>query len=87
LISYVRPYWLQEAMSRPQMQRVRMALPDRNGTGYLGEMQEFLAAVTEGRASHSRPEDGRRDLEIVLRCYESLDSGTWTAIPPVDFER
>jgi predicted dehydrogenase len=87
LISYVRPYWLQEALFRPQMQRVRLTQPDKDGTGYLGEMREFLAAVIEGRAPESRPEDGRRDLEIVLRCYESLDRGTWTAIPSVDSEK
>jgi len=86
LISYVRPYSLQEKLFRPRMQRVRINQPDKDGTGYLGEMQEFLAAVVEGRAPESRPEDGRRDLEIVLRCYEALDRGTSVEIPPVAFE-
>ena len=81
MISYVRPYWLQEKLIRPQMQRIRITQPDKDGTGYLGEMQEFLTAISEDRPPASRGEDGRRDLEIVLRCYESLDRGTWSDIP------
>lgn len=72
LISYVRPYWLQEKLLRPQMGRVRIKLADKEGSGYLGEMREFLAAVAENRPVISPPEDGRRDLEIVLAAYDSL---------------
>ncbi|HEV8429196.1 MAG TPA: flavin reductase [Pyrinomonadaceae bacterium] len=83
LISYVRPYSLQAKLIRPGLQRVRIQLPDKDGTGYLGEMQEFLTAIIEERAPVTPPEDGRRDLQIVLSCYESLDSKTIRDIPPV----
>jgi predicted dehydrogenase len=81
LLSYVRPYWLQEKLVRPRMQRKRIRLPDRDGTGYLGEMQEFIAAVAEQRPAASRAEDGRRDLEIVISGYQSLETCMWTDIP------
>ena len=82
LISYVRPYWLQEKLLRPKMQRARIKLPARDGTGYLGEMQEFVAAVAEERLPVTPPEDGRRDLEIILRAYDALGQGGWAEIPP-----
>ena len=64
LLSCVRPYWLQEKLMRPRFGRVRISLPENQGSGYLGEIAEFLAAVAEERAPTSPPEDGRRDLEI-----------------------
>jgi predicted dehydrogenase len=83
IISYLRPYWLQEKLLRPQMQRLRKPLPDRDTTGYLGEMKEFLSSIAEGRMPASPPEDARRDLEIVMRSYESLAQGGWVEIPPL----
>jgi predicted dehydrogenase/flavin reductase (DIM6/NTAB) family NADH-FMN oxidoreductase RutF len=82
-ISYVRPYWLQEKLLRPTMQRVRIPLKDRDVTGYLGEMEEFLAAVAEERPPASPPEDGRRDLELVMRSYDALANQTWADIAPI----
>ncbi len=81
LCSYVRPYWLQAKLMREQFGRVRTSLRDKEGSGYLGEFREFLAAVSEGREPASPPEDGRRDLEIVLRCYDALAEQTRVAIP------
>jgi len=81
LISNVYPYWLQEKLFRPSMQRKRIKLEDRDGTGYLGEMQEFMAAVAEHREPVTKPEEARRDLEIVLAGYRSLEGGTWVDIP------
>lgn len=72
MISYVRPYSLQTKLMKPGLQRVRKHLSDRDHTGYLGEMQEFVAAVSEGRPTVTPPEDGRRDLEIITRCYAAL---------------
>lgn len=83
LLSLVRPYWLQEKLMRPQFGRVRIRLPEKEGSGYPGEIREFLAAVAEERAPVSPPEDGRRDLEIVLRCYEALRQGKQVAIDPL----
>lgn len=83
LLSYVRPYWLQEKLMRPQFGRVRISLPEREGTGYPGEIREFLAAVAEEREPASPAEDGRRDLEIVLRCYDALAKGGKVRIEPV----
>jgi predicted dehydrogenase len=76
LVSFVRPYSLQEKLMRPTLQRVRKKFSDKDATGYLGEMQEFVAAVAEGRQPITSAEDGRRDLEIVVRSYESLNAGT-----------
>jgi predicted dehydrogenase len=59
------------------MQRVRRKIANEDRQGYLTEVREFLAAVTEGREPASPPEDARRDLEIVLRCYQSIGSGGW----------
>jgi predicted dehydrogenase/flavin reductase (DIM6/NTAB) family NADH-FMN oxidoreductase RutF len=81
LLSYVRPGWLAEKLIQPEMQRVRRKLADQDRQGYLTEVREFLAAVEEGRAPASPPEDARRDLEIVLCAYEALRSGIWVAAP------
>ena len=73
MLSYVRPYSLQAKLMKPGLQRVRMRLKADDHTGYLGEMKEFAAAVSEGRMPVTPPEDGRRDLEIITRCYQALD--------------
>jgi predicted dehydrogenase len=52
-----------------------MELSDPEGTGYLGEMQEFLACIAEDRPPVTAAEDGKRDLEIILACYASLSKG------------
>lgn len=83
LLSYVRPYWLQEKLLRPQLGRVRISLRDREGSGYLGEFREFLSAVSEERVPVSPPSDARRDLEIVLCSYEALATHTRVQIPPI----
>jgi len=84
LLSYVRPAWLAERLMKPEMQRVRHKIAGDDRQGYLTEVREFLAAVTEGREPASPPEDARRDLEIVLRSYESIRVGFWvkTAVEP-----
>jgi len=87
VISYLRPYWLQEKLLRPRMQRLRITLPNRDGTGYLGEMQEFLAAIAQERIPATPPEDARRDLEIILRSYEALAQGGWSEIPSIGDEQ
>jgi predicted dehydrogenase len=81
LISYIRPIWLADKLTRPTFQRVRRRIPDGDREGYLTEIKEFVAAVAEGREPASTAEDGRRDVEIVLRAYAALDSGTWEGIP------
>jgi predicted dehydrogenase/flavin reductase (DIM6/NTAB) family NADH-FMN oxidoreductase RutF len=83
LLSFVRPYWLQEKLMRPQLGRVRISLPEKEGSGYLSEIREFLAAVTEERDPASPPEDARRDLEIVLTCYDALAKSAKVSIAPV----
>jgi predicted dehydrogenase/flavin reductase (DIM6/NTAB) family NADH-FMN oxidoreductase RutF len=80
LLSYVRPGWLAEMLIRPEMQRVRRRIAGQDRQGYLSEVREFLAAVTERRVPASPPEDARRDLEIVLSSYESISAGHWTPI-------
>ena len=56
---------------------------DKDPTGYRGEFEEFMAAVIEDRPPVTLPKDARRDLEIVLAAYESLESGEPTPIPPL----
>jgi predicted dehydrogenase len=80
LVSYIRPAWLGEKLMRPTFQRVRLPVPDADKIGYLTEIREFLAAVTEGRQPATVPMDARRDLEIVLRAYESLRAESWAEI-------
>jgi predicted dehydrogenase len=83
LAAQVRPYWLQEKLLRPSLQRRRIKLRDKDVTGYLGEMQEFLAAVAEQRQPVSTGQDGRRDLELVRGSYEALTVGIRTGIPAI----
>jgi predicted dehydrogenase/flavin reductase (DIM6/NTAB) family NADH-FMN oxidoreductase RutF len=78
ILTMVRPSWLAEKLVRPEMQRVRCHFHSDDRQGYLTEAREFLASVAEGRAPSSPAIDARRDLEIVLRGYESLRRGTWT---------
>ncbi len=75
LVGYVRPFRLQERLMRPGLQRVRMRIPGPKASGYVAEFREFLSAVSEGRQPVTPAADGRRDLEIVLRAYDSLASG------------
>jgi predicted dehydrogenase len=82
-LSYVRPYWLQEKLMRPQYGRVRINLPEKQSSGYVGEMREFLSAVVEDRPPVSPAEDARRDLEIVLYSYRALANRTPIRIQPV----
>jgi predicted dehydrogenase len=79
--SYIRPYWLQAKLTRERFGRVRISLRDQEGSGYLNEFREFLAAVAEEREPASPPQDGRRDLEIVLHCYDALAKQTRVTIP------
>jgi len=84
IVSLVRPYWLQEKLMSPTLQRNRIKLNTRDVTGYLGEMEEFVSAVSEGRAPVTPATDGRRDLEIVMSCYEALRTGQPAIIPPIN---
>jgi predicted dehydrogenase len=81
LVSYVRPVWLAEKLMGPGMQLMRRRIPDTDRDGYLTEIREFVSAVAEGRQPASLAEEGRRDVEIVLRAYAALESGAWEEIP------
>jgi predicted dehydrogenase/flavin reductase (DIM6/NTAB) family NADH-FMN oxidoreductase RutF len=87
LLSFVRPYWLQEKLLKPKMGRLRISLRDKEASGYLGEVREFFAAIVEDRQPVSPPEDSRRDLEIVLSCYEALSRQSRVQIQRVDRNR
>jgi len=80
LLSYVCPAGLALKLMSRGLRRVRRRIPDRDAGGYLTQVREFLGAVAEGRAPTSRPEDARRDLEIVLLGYEALRRGGWVTI-------
>lgn len=79
-VPLIRPRVLQGLFSKPVFQRSRIELSDSEGTGYLGEMQEFLACVAEEREPITSAEDGRRDLEIILACYAGLAKGVAQSI-------
>jgi predicted dehydrogenase len=72
---------LSRLLTRPALQRVRRSISDSDALGYLTEMRAFLAAVAEGRPPVSKPEDARRDLEIVLCAYQALRDGHWVSVP------
>ncbi|MCC6491839.1 MAG: Gfo/Idh/MocA family oxidoreductase [Pirellulales bacterium] len=80
LAQRVRPYWLQAKLMRPQWQRQRLPITSRHRSAYVAQMHEFLSAVAQQRAPATTAGDARRDLEIVLKAYESLESGTPTVI-------
>lgn len=82
-LSFVRPHSLRDKLMRPSLQQVRRSVKDEDPTGYRGEFEEFMAAVVEGRPAVTPPQDARRDLEIVLTAYESLESGAPTPIAPL----
>jgi len=86
-LSFVRPHSLRDKLMRPSLQRVRRAVKDQDPTGYRGEFEEFMAAVSENRPPITPPQDARRDLEIVLTAYESLRSGTPTSIPALPAQK
>jgi myo-inositol 2-dehydrogenase/D-chiro-inositol 1-dehydrogenase len=79
LLSYVRPTWMREKLMKPQLQRIRRSVPGGKD-GYAGELREFLSAVAEERKPVSKPEDARRDLQIVLTAYDALQNGRWTEL-------
>lgn len=87
LVSLVRPYSLQARLLKPRLQRIRIRQPDVDHTGYLGEMKEFVAAVSENREPVTGPKDGRRDLEIILKCFEALRVGGKIEIDSIQVER
>ncbi len=80
LLQFVRPAWLQSALRSPTLQRIRIRLPRAEGTGHAACFREFISAIEEGRAPATSAADARRDLEIVLRGYEALASGTSVAL-------
>ena len=82
MLSFVRPYSLQEKLIRPTMQRVRIRLSRQETTGYVDEVREFLSAVADDREPATTPGDARRDLEIVLACYQAMETGQAALIPP-----
>jgi len=86
-LSFVRPHALREKLMSPRLQRVRRSLVDKDPTGYRNEFIEFLDAVANERPPITTPEDGRRDLEIVLAAYEALRTNSLTSIRPLKKER
>ncbi|MBL8219078.1 MAG: Gfo/Idh/MocA family oxidoreductase [Bryobacterales bacterium] len=75
------PAWLAHKLSSPARARIPVPFPDDDLTGYVTEVKEFLAAIEQQRPALTPPEDGRRDLEIVLAAYRSLQSGRAEPIP------
>ena len=80
MLSFVRPAWLQSKLFRPSFQRQRIYSNSADQRGYETEFREFLAAISELRASASPPEEARRDLEILHRIYEAMRTGNWVEV-------
>ncbi len=72
------PAWLTDRTR----DRRRLPVPGTDPGGYQSEVAEFLAAIAEDRAPASPGREGRRDLEIVLAGYRSLETGNWADVPP-----
>ncbi|MDZ4800035.1 MAG: Gfo/Idh/MocA family oxidoreductase [Bryobacteraceae bacterium] len=77
LVSMIRPASLAQRLMRPELGRERRRIEGKDGTGYVTEIREFLAAVAENRAPSATAEDGRRDLEIALCMARSLRTEAW----------
>lgn len=75
-VSHVRPYWLKDRLSRPWMERTRVRLTTTDVSGHSQQMKEFLTAIESGSASHESAQQGRRDLEIILQAYRSMEIGS-----------
>jgi predicted dehydrogenase len=84
MLSFVRPASLGERFMKPEYDRVRRITPETDAQGYLSEVREFLACVAEERAPCTAPEDGRRDVQIVLCAYASLWQDAWVSIPQIE---
>jgi predicted dehydrogenase len=72
---------LGQVLSRPVFRRVRRWIRNEDPLGYLAEIREFLAAVSENRAPVTEAADARRDLEVVLLAYQALEGERWVTIP------
>jgi predicted dehydrogenase len=72
-LSRVRPWWLQSLLTSPESQRRRLSIPSQDRMGYQAELQDFLGRVDRGRPDTESAEEARRDLEIVMAGYESLE--------------
>jgi predicted dehydrogenase len=81
LAAYIRPHWLRARIVRPEWQRVRTRL-GRPDDGYREEMCAFLNAIAAREAGLASALAARRDLEIVLCAYRSLETGRTETIPP-----
>ncbi|PYT22350.1 MAG: hypothetical protein DMG57_35625 [Acidobacteria bacterium] len=57
------------------MEGTRVRLQGRDTTGHMGQMREFLGAVESGSAETASAVEARRDLEIIFRAYDSMNSG------------
>ena len=83
LAARIRPYWLRERAMRPELQRLRVRV-GRPDTGYREEMRAFVNAIAKGDCGLESARAGRRDLELVLCAYRSMESGRTEEIPPAE---
>ena len=73
MVARLRPSWLQERFVSPEMQRRRFKLPRHDRMGYQAELRHFLDLVQRGRPNLTSALQARRDLEIVMAAYASLE--------------
>jgi predicted dehydrogenase len=73
LVSKVRPWWLQSLLSSPESQRRRVRVRTEDRLGYQAELQDFLRRVQSGQPDTESANEARRDLEVVMAGYESLE--------------
>ncbi len=80
LAARLRPHWLRARYMRPEWQRLRVRV-GRPDNGYREEMCAFLNAIATGSAGVESACSARRDLELVLCAYQSMESGRAEEIP------
>jgi predicted dehydrogenase len=73
LVSRLRPWWLQSLFSSSENQRRRLRLSGEDRLGYRAELRDFLRRAEAGRPDTESAREARRDLEIVMAGYESLE--------------
>ncbi len=83
LFSLARPAALQKRLLRFTSNRQLLPVDGPDFIGYHAQVREFVASVAEGRAPQSTGEEARRDVEIVVRGYDSLAQKQWVTLPPL----
>lgn len=74
-VERIRPWWLQQRLQSPELQRRRFRVPRRDRMGYQAELRHFLTAVGHNQGDVSSAIEGRRDIEVAMAAKMSFKMG------------